>query len=86
LVWSTLVFVNGFGIGLTAYMWQLYMKTKAENDALEMTGNDTGVYNEKMLLALAIIMSIVVGGVLLLTISLRNRISLAIEIIEEAAE
>jgi drug/metabolite transporter (DMT)-like permease len=88
IVWVTLLLVNGLGIGLTAYMWSLYLDNKATNDAnvAAQGATDTMSYNQQMLLALSIIATVVSVGIFLLTVALRGRIRLAIALIEETAK
>lgn len=87
MVWITLGLVNILSIAFTAYIFSLWSGYKTENAVTAETASvDTANYNEQMLLALSIIMAVITVGIMLLTIALRSRINLAIEIIEETAK
>lgn len=87
MVWITLVLTNFLLIGLTVWLYYYWKDTKAIFDALdptlrtnEMQWQVTGVF------AAFIVAAILEGILLIITIFLRSRINIAIQIIKEASK
>jgi choline transporter-like protein 2/4/5 len=92
MVWFTVISANIAAIAMTASLWSYYFSAKSAADAAKADdyavddGESTTNYQVSMLLALAVIVSVATGILLLLTVFLRNRIRLAIAIIQETSK
>ncbi|KAI3630109.1 hypothetical protein MIR68_011544 [Amoeboaphelidium protococcarum] len=87
MVWFTVIFVNFASIAFTAVIFNYWNQVRTQNGTLlSYSSVGSASNNEKVLLAISILAAILTFVLVILTITLRSRINLAIAVIGEASK